>query len=183
MDNRVTKYANGIRNKSVDLIAPWREYHKKIVELFKNDPDITVDADDPDFVYEVIHEINIHVDDSEKAMALMMILPKEKEFGAGNITKINVIPKLLSGVTQSWIYEIAFRNNPALSSTMHVEDELITNPLDYIIFDKKVVQYFNDDIGNPAGIRSTLYQDIAKEVFDERPGVFYTTKAEVEVDD
>lgn len=39
----------------------------------------------------------------------------------------------------------------------------------------KVVQYFNDDLGDAHGVCSTLYQEIAKDVFGEHEGIFFCT--------
>ena len=39
------------------------------------------------------------------------------------------------------------------------------NSFTYVVFEKEVVQYWNDNLGDINGLRSTLYQDLAKEIF------------------
>ena len=54
----------------------------------------------------------------------------------------------------------------------------------YVLFNKKVVQYYNDNIGDLNGIKSILAEDIARDIFVSRPGVFYCTNvAETEEQD
>ena len=52
------------------------------------------------------------------------------------------------------------------------------NPITYVVFVNEVVQYFNDDLGDVYGQCSTLYQEIAKDVFGETEGVFFCTDVE-----
>ena len=49
----------------------------------------------------------------------------------------------------------------------------------YAVFQSKVVQFFNDDMSDINGNCTTLYQEIAKDVFSGRAeGVFFCTAAE-----
>ncbi len=64
---------------------------------------------------------------------------------------------------------------PGRESRHHV-DGIFSNDISYILFEPKVVQFFNDDLGDLNGLRSTLYQDIAANVFeDAHEGVFFCT--------
>ena len=48
----------------------------------------------------------------------------------------------------------------------------------YVIFANKVVQYFNDSLSDAHGVCSTLYQDIARDVFGDDCGVYFCTDLE-----
>ena len=50
----------------------------------------------------------------------------------------------------------------------------MTNPLTYVVLKKEVVQFFNDNLNDIHGLETTLYQTIAKDVFDGT-GVFFCT--------
>ena len=80
-------------------------------------------------------------------------------------------------MTKAQLYNAAFSGNAAFVNTIPVEG-VFTNPILYVVFEKEVVQYFNDDLGDPHGNRSTLYQELAKEVFPEHDGVLYCTDVE-----
>ena len=51
----------------------------------------------------------------------------------------------------------------------------------YVVFKNCVVQFFNDNLNDCHGIVSTLYQDIASEVFGDAgvTNVYYNTDVEV----
>ena len=36
-----------------------------------------------------------------------------------------------------------------------------------MVFEKAVIQFFNDDITDINGVESTLYQNVAKEIFED----------------
>lgn len=88
---------------------------------------------------------------------------------------ITVIPSN-ENVSKSDIFKAAFAGNPIVSYTEHVDT--MSNPMDFIVFEKEVIQYFDDNLGDLFGIRSTLYQDLANEVFEDHPGVFFNTDIE-----
>ena len=57
-------------------------------------------------------------------------------------------------------------------------------PFTYVVFKNCVVQFFNDNLNDPHGVLSTLYQDIAREVFGDcgmAGGVAYCTDVERKV--
>ena len=45
----------------------------------------------------------------------------------------------------------------------------------FIVFEKVVVQWFSDSIGDWYGLTSTLYQDLAKDIFGNIDGVYFCT--------
>ncbi len=147
------------------LLSPWVNYYNEIKALFEQDPEIKIQFD------EAKPAISLYVDNARKADALEQLLPSEKEFGNVKLL-ISVIPANETPTTLDLIQE-AFRNNPALSFVWSAETPF--GKCDYAIFEKRVVQYFNDDMGDINGNRSTLYQEIAKDVFGTDKGVFFCT--------
>ena len=51
----------------------------------------------------------------------------------------------------------------------------------YVVFKNRVVQFFNDNLNDIYGNISTLYQEIASDVFKEISGVNYCTDIEERV--
>ena len=49
--------------------------------------------------------------------------------------------------------------------------------MSFAVFAKEVVQYYNDDLTDINGLKSTLYEDIARDVFDI-DGINYCTSKE-----
>ena len=153
---------------NVKLSAPWVQYFRELEALFGEDPDIKVVYDEDDLV------VRLLVEDGAKAEALTQLLPAEKEFG-NVVLHVSVIPanKTMTPSKISLI-KTAFHGNPAFRYTASAEG-LYTNPIHYVVFANKVVQYYNDDMGDINGNCSTLYQEIAKDVLGEGEGVHYCT--------
>lgn len=156
----------------VNLSAPWVRFYKELQELFRGDNGIHVIYDEDQC------EIRLYVDDSTKAYALSQLLPSEKEFGNVKLY-INVIPgnKVFMATRKTNLFEIVFADNDALSYIRTVSG-VMTNDITYIVFVRKVVQYFDDNLGDAHGVCSTLYQEIAKDVFGEHEGIFFCTDIE-----
>lgn len=151
------------------LSAPWHVYYKELSLLFEHDKEVRV-------VYDMDEQvINIYVDNAAKAEAMATVLPMEKEFGNVILT-INIIPanKLNLRHTQDSVYKDLFYDNPIVNEVYTV-DGIMTNPITYVVFKKEIVQYFNDDLGDAHGMCTTLYQDIAKRVFNPIDGVHFCT--------
>lgn len=163
--------------------APWVIYYREVQALFAKDGNIRV------FLNEEKHELDIYVDGQAKADALTKLFPTEKIFG--NVTlKVKVIPSNDEGegrgrvntyrnssVNHSDIFMtfcVAFSGNTALD---FVEEATVPGGMKvcYVVFMKDVVQFFSDDLTDYFGMTSTLYQNIAKDVFKEDLGVFYST--------
>lgn len=154
----------------IKLSPPWIEFYREMDALFGDDPEVRVEYDDESVV------IKLYVDNQEKAQALTKLLPVKKDFGSITIG-IQVIPAngLTFGLTD--LFRQAFAGNPALSYIGAAEGPF-ANQLDYVVFRNKVVQFFNDNIGDINGLKSTLYEDIAKNVFEYIPGIFFCTDME-----
>ena len=156
--------------KQVKLSPPWNIFYREIEALFKADPEVHISYD------EVEHIIDLRVDNVEKAEALSKLLPIEKTFG-NVIVKIRVIPPNGLTMTKSMLFERAFAGNPIFSYSESVEG-IFANPLSYVVFKKEVVQFYTDDLGDAHGVRSTLYQDIARDIFGSTDNIFFCTDVE-----
>lgn len=152
--------------KKVKLSPPWVVYYHEIDALFKNDEDIELNFD------ETTTTINIKVKGSAKADALEQLLPHEVTFGSV-ILYIKVTPSNTK-LSRAALIRDAFTGNKAFSY-METFPDVMSNPITFAVFKKEVVQYFTDDLSDIYGIRSTLYQDIAKEIIGEDEGVYFCT--------
>ena len=160
-------------NPNVKLSPPWAEFYQEINALFGDDPAINVSYDEEQYV------VTLRVEDQNKADALEALLPKERTFG--NVTvRVHVIPANCGQSSRLSLFHRAFEGNPAFAHAISVPSSGAAFGAEYILFRKKVVQYFMDDLSDPNGVRSTLYQDIAADVFGADPGVFFSTEYEEE---
>lgn len=150
------------------ISPPWITFYNEIEVFFQDDPEVHVVYD------EEAYSIKLYVDNSVKASALDKILVHEKTFG--NITAtVTVIPANGFGTpAQEFLYKHALDRNPALSYIQTVGG-IFMNGATYVVFANKVVQYWDDNLGDVNGLCSTLYQEIAKDIFTEREGVFFCT--------
>lgn len=153
------------------LSPPWTKFYKELEALFKDDPGIKMTFKEAENGSG--YKIKLYVEGANKAEALSELLPKLKQFG--NVTvSIEVIPANLNKEDIIQLYRAAFEGNPAFSYAEAVTGISVPN-FNYIVFEPEVVQFFNDDLGDINGYCSTLYQEIAKDVFVERPGVHFCT--------
>ncbi len=147
------------------LSSPWVTYARKVHALFAEDPDIQCVWDDEDIT------LKLYVNNALKADALEQLFPETKDFG--NVTmEIAIIPAN-DNITKSDLIKTALAGNPIVSYVEHID--VLNNPIDYIVFEKEVIQYFNDNLGDIHGVESTLYEDLAREIFEEHDGVFFCT--------
>ena len=161
--------------ENLNLASPWVIYYNELKAMFEYDEEVNVKMeiiDDGNYV------IKLFVEDNNKADALFRILDKKKSFG--NVTvAIDVIPaNPINSMSVGELFEIAFDGNYALYDV--VEQETPLGTFNYVVFDKEVVQYPDDDISDLHGVKSTLYQDIAKDIFDKDLAVYYCTSVEGE---
>jgi len=155
---------------TLNLASPWITYAQKVNALFDKDPEVLVQYDNDTL------ELKLYIDNAAKADALSQLLPIEKTFG--NVTlKITVIPAN-NELSKISLFRNAFAGNPIFD---RVETVPFTQnaPIEYIIFTREVVSFFNDDVGDFYGAESTLYENIARDVFDtSEDGIFFCTKIE-----
>lgn len=152
---------------NIKLSPPWITFVHEIQALFEEDPDVKVKYSEADYT------CNIYVEDARKADALTQLLPTEKEFGNVKL-KINVVPANTEA-TKVDLFADAFYNNPAVSRIESYDTPF--GRVSYIVFENKVVQFYNDQMDDINGNKSTLFQDIAGDVFGYDHGVFYCTEA------
>ena len=164
------------------ISPPWIIYAKKLEVMFENDPEISITYNNKSC------SVDIRVDNSRKAEALNILLPNEVKFGNVYLF-VNVIPSndynyfdLEDTCTIKEIFDIAFEDNPIYAFSLDIEG-LFGNTVTYVVFKNRVVQFFADNISDPRGNISTLYQDLAAEVFKEYEfgTVFYSTDIEEKV--
>ena len=183
------------------LSPPWVTYINKLKALFGEDPEINIVHNADDFNEEV--SVYLYIDNPEKADALNQLLPITKCFG-NVLLNIYIVP---SNVTEEGeptvelledirinarsktpassvgdLFDTAFQGNSAYAFSYRV-DSLLCD-VTYIVFKNCVVQFFNDNLSDLHGNISTLYQDIAAEIFEGKPvssGVFFCTDTEHKV--
>ena len=163
------------------LSSPWVLYYKKVDAMFKYDDEVHVLYDEDKM------ELRLYVEDTIKAAALEQLLPTAKGFGNLEL-KITIIPAnddlpydahLKAAYTlpddPETLFNMAFRDNEVFSYSKTIKFIFDGAPLTYIVFAKEVVQYFDDNLGDINGICSTLYQNIAADIFQPMNGVYYCT--------
>lgn len=140
----------------VGISSPWVTFARKVNAMFENDPEINVQYD------EEANVIKLFVENSAKADALNQILPTEKVFG--NVTiGIEVIPA--NEDSPAALFRTAFAGNPVVDG-IEVVPFAGNAPISYVVFARQVVSFFNDDMSDYFGAESTLYEDLARDVFD-----------------
>lgn len=163
------------------LSPPWITYLHELTALFDADPQIAFNTT-PDQ-----QAITISCNNGDKCAALAKLLPEEKTFG--NITfKIAIDGPMSNRAFKSKkeLFETAFEKNPVFSYAVAPAEELYWYPsMTYVVFKNTVVQFFNDNLNDCHGIISTLYQDIAADIFKDNPeldDVYYNTDIEAKFD-
>lgn len=155
------------------MYSPWIIFKNQVEKMFEKDPEVHVEYDEDD------NNIKLFVDNAEKAEALNKILPMRKTFGNVEI-KITVVPA--NGEDERMKYvKTAFHGNGALSHLTTIQDippMHMSNPITYCVFKKEVVQYNADNLGSESGVASTLYEDLAREIFGSIGGVYFCTDTE-----
>lgn len=149
------------------LSPPWEIYYKEVSAMFNRDPEVNVIYDEENLI------IKLFVSSPKKAAALAQLLPAEKEFG--NVTlNIEVVPP--NGIT-SQLSNItdAFNNNGAVSRIVKVDPSMGFGAI-YVIFNKDIIQYFDDNLRSYTGYKTTIYEDIARNIFEAPIEVFFCTE-------
>lgn len=154
------------------LVSPWIGLYREACAFFKHDKAVHVIFDDEN------KTLSFYVDDAEKAAALECLLPSVIEFGNVTVT-IKVIPANGEAVDCSedkmvGLLNKAFKDNAAVIAIKHVHG-FADFTANYVIFADEVVQYYTDDIGDYFGVNSTLYEDIARDLFGPINGLFFST--------
>lgn len=158
----------------LELSPAWRIYYKELEALFAKDPEVKT------FFDEENNAIRILVNNPHKVEALKILLPEEKEFG--NI-KLNIViippngPKSKLTLTDENIFEVAFKDNP-IFCYQKTFSGVFAKPITYVVFKKEVVQIWIDNLGDINGLKSCLYEDLARDVFAPYDYYYYNTEKE-----
>ena len=158
------------------LSAPWITFYHEMEAMFGEDPEISVELDDSD-EDEMI--IKLYVDNPAKAEALEQLLPMEKKFGNVSVY-LEIIPAN-EEESKIRLFQKAFENNPVFKFTYSVPNIGGLYPANYVVFENKVVQFFNDELNDIHGNKSTLYQEIAKDIFEDHEGIYFCTDTKEEI--
>jgi len=153
----------------MNMSAPWVSYYHKLVALFGKDPSISIIYDNDNV------EIKMYVEGQSKAEALTELLPSTVDYGNVKL-KVTVIPA--NTVSPATLFRNAFEGNPVYEEMIVIKPDGSTNPYTYLMFKNEVVQYWDDNLGDPHGNISTLAQNIASEVFGDTKGVMFSTEQE-----
>ena len=155
------------------ISPPWFTFVSELKAMFGEDPDIRIEHTNE-------FEIKMYVNDVDKASALYLLMPYSRDYGNVGVV-IEVIPpngeqSSIDHEDYSELFKAAFKNNPVLSYVQKVEGLLGFNAT-YVVFKNKVVQYFNDNLCDINGNTSTLYEDIARDIFEKNieSGIFFCT--------
>ena len=159
---------------NMKLSPPWCIFYREVQALFAEDPDIHVVYD------EDANIIKLYVEnDAEKADILAKLLPTKKMFGRVGVD-VQVIPADGSKPTtdlpenvDAAMFEKAFKGNSALAYAKTFKN-LFGFVVTYVVFEPDVIQFYTDDISDIHGLKSTLYEDIARDVFEGVPVNFCT---------
>ena len=153
---------------AIKKLSSWTKFYKEVETLFKHDRQVHVVFDEDGGV------LCLYVDNPVKAQALDGLLPSSVTFGDKtiDITICNTVKD--DGTPCGNIYEAAFEGNDAFSFVKQIKG-IFPDDLVYVVFKREVVQYFNDDLCDVYGQCSTLYQEIAKDIFGETNGVCFCT--------
>ena len=152
-----------MKEARLKLSPPWITYVHKLQALFDGDPQIAFnfDATAPSVV--------IACNNGDKVAALQRLLPNEKVFG-NIVLKIDIDGPVsnLAFPSNKKLFETAFSGNPAFAYCVApAEEGYWFVDYCYVVFKNCVVQFFNDNLNDPHGVLSTLYEDIATEIFAE----------------
>ena len=162
------------------LSPPWITYINKLQALFDGDPQIAFNVgQDENGPF-----VTLATNNPDKAAALIKLLPEEKTFGNIVFTIGIDCPKVsnLAFPTPKSLFDTAFNGNPAYAySVAPAEEGYWYFGITYVVFKNCVVQFFNDNLNDCHGLVSTLYQEIADEIFADADlhGVYYNTDVEV----
>ena len=144
--------------------APWYRILHEYEALFKGDKEVTV----------AWHENNMRIDllvsNPLKADALTRLLPSVYKIGQADI-EVRVVSSFPDTID---LVRRAFAGNPAVSRI-----ETDARGFDYVVFNRDVIQFYYDDISDINGNETTLYEDIARDIFRNKAGdVFFCTEGE-----
>jgi DNA-directed RNA polymerase subunit RPC12/RpoP len=158
-----------MKNKT-NLSSPWVSYYHKLCAFFRSDPNVEVKFDEEN------DKIELYVTGDDKYLALTAIMPDQISFG--NVTiAIDIIPaNKIRSKSKAELIKDALTGNGLYSNVLDIQVPGASNKFTYVMFEPKVVHYWDDNLGDPHGNVTTLAQDLAKDIFTNLDGVFYCTE-------
>ena len=161
-------------NDRLRLMPPWLELEAQLNALFGQDPEIQVEYDNG------TKKLTLSVNTQRKADALSRLLPMRYIFG-GVTVPVGIVPGnkgegLPEDARPVDVVTAAFEGNPAVTQVRQVSKGIFRD-LVYCVFRKEVVQYAADNLADINGNKSTLMEEIAREVFTDAVGVCFCTSA------
>lgn len=150
---------------TVNFSSPWVQYYRKIEALFRYDKEIRVVYDDENVI------LNLYVSNGEKASLLTTFLPNEMLYG-GTVLSIEIWPVNCELTSVSGKLSDIFKNNSSVQFIETVEGIL---DITYVVFKDEIVHYYSDDLGDYYRMTSTLYENLAREIFRDSKGVYFST--------
>lgn len=149
------------------MSAPWEIRVDELMVFFEGDKDIKISYDEQEKV------VTLRVDGNDKAEAIMRLLPEEYDYGNVKL-KLKVIPANRE-LQFCDLVKRALTGNPHFSRMLNI-DPGSSNTFHYAMFRREVVQYYTDNLGDPYGNTTTLYQDLAQKILGAGEGVYYCTE-------
>ena len=164
----------------VSLSAPWTTYAHELEMMLGDDPDISILYD------EALREVKIYVDGEKKAKALAKLLNSKVTFGNCTLTVTVIFSNKEENKDILDFFHDAFEGNPVFVRTISAESPLGKHR--FVMLKNAVAQFYNDQMDDPFGNKSMLYQEIAKDIFKKEFAVNFCTEplvgtAEEENDD
>lgn len=146
------------------LSAPYHRMLHEYEALFEGDKEVTIACCENDM------RIDLLVSNPLKADALTRLLPSVYKIGRVDI-KVRVVSSSPYTID---LFRRAFAGNSAVSRI-----KMDARGFDYVVFNRDVVQFYNDDVSDINGNETTLYEDIARDIFKEKAGgIFFCTEGE-----
>lgn len=168
-----------MENVRLKISPPWVTYVNEVTALFGNDPDIEIRYENAG------PKVVVSVKSPDKAAAIAKLLPEKVNFGNVDLEVVIDTPNGISDLafpSNKLLFDTAFDRNPVYAFSRAVED-VLSNAITYVVFKNRVVQWWNDNLGDIYGNISTIYQEVAADVFKEAGlyGVYYCTDVEEKV--
>lgn len=156
-----------MNNEQMKITSPWITYVNQVKCMFADDTDVIVEYNDDK------KNLVLKVFDSHRADALTQLLPIRKDFG-GVILHISVVTENKIEPSFAELVEKAMDGNPHFSQLIKVPMQ-DGKSFNYLMFEPEVAQYWNDNLADPHGNVSTVFADLAQDVFGVVPGTFFAT--------
>ena len=168
-----------------DPSGSFRSYVDKLKVLFGSDPDIDISLIDMTRPGGFLHAVLVlRCQSRPKYLALRKILPMSRALPDGDGNAFLAIEVEYSGCVLACLpHPTASDFNEAFSGNPIYRGLATPRPGDtcsYLEFSREPAQYFDDDSCDPDGVRSVLYEDMAREVFSHVPldGIRFTTEVD-----